>query len=609
MKRIRLLNILYILFPLVILPTAYASISNSTITLRRNWQYKWGDSPVLNNGKLLWLEETNNDSSWKSVDKLSDIPIIALHRNLWIRLRIDSSMKNYSAIIIDRIEKIFEVYLDTTKLYSFGQFTSGSKIPFPGFAWHLIKLPLNSSGKTLFFRIRSDTKYIGFYSDIKFGSEEYFLVKIIKTSLSKIILGLVFIFAGFALFIFLLFTRRIKPFPGVIIFMITNGTWTLANTHLTQVLFYSPKLMYYADHLALFASAIGFFMIVVEIIEPAYKKLFTRVYQFFAGYFLIVALLDITGLSDNLDSVAPFLIVTVIMVFVLMYFIFRSARKGNVESKIFLAALAIYTLFALLDIINYFQNVLFSSDTFEMRFAHYGGFAFLIFIAWIFVYRYNEMNKQMLLTQLNERTRIAQDLHDEVGPRITEIKMICEDVKTRTNYSGPHEIILNEIIEAANKVVSSVSEIVWVLNPTNDTLEEFCSHLSQSAIDFLHKAEIRCRINMPPVFPDIKISYEVRRNILMAVKESLNNIVKHADASLASIQLSILGQNLFIVITDDGRGFVINNTRKYGSGLKNIRKRINSINGFCTIETKINFGTKIKIEVPLEQVRFFNSKV
>ena len=534
------------------------------------WEYRWGDSPLTTNGKLEWLYKPDGGKSWLPINKPSEIPILPGKRDLLIRLHLENHNAANSAIFINRIEKIFEVYLDTIRIYNFGKFTSGEKIPAMGFAWHLIKLPENSNGKILYFRIRTDSKYIGVYSEIRFGSEESFLNEIIKANLGKTILGIIFVFAGLVFAIILLFLRKIKLFLGIIIFMTTCGIWTLANSNLTQIFFYAPKVIYYADHLALFASAIGFFMLVVEIIDHKHKKIFTRIYQFLIGYLLVVLFLDITGISDNIDTVAPFLIFTTVTVFVLIYFIFLSAKKGNNEAKILLIALAVYAVFVLADIANYFKNVVINLDTYEMQFAHYGGFTFLVFIAWIFVSRYIKMNKQMILAQVNERTRIARDLHDEIGSRLAEIKMVSESFKQRSNLTEDEQAKLEELSSASDEVVSTFGEIVWALNPTNDSLEEFGSYLSQSAINFLQKANIRCRIDIPPVFPKTKISYEVRCNIIMAVKESLNNIVKHADASLVTLQLTVTKTDLLVLIVDDGCGFDINNTCKYGNGLKNI---------------------------------------
>lgn len=111
-----------------------------------NWEYRRGDSPFDDN--LL-------NSVWRHINKPSEIPIIPGKKDLWIRLHLENHNTGNSAIFSQRIEKIFEVYIDTNRIYAYGKFTSGEKIPMMGTAWHLIKLPANANGKTLYFRIRS----------------------------------------------------------------------------------------------------------------------------------------------------------------------------------------------------------------------------------------------------------------------------------------------------------------------------------------------------------------------------------------------------------------------------------------------------------------------
>jgi len=574
------------------------SISTGKILI---WEYRKGDSPQNKENKLLWLYEKSDSQQWKAVDDPLKIPLIEGQKNLWIKLRIISLPNNFNAIFLNRIEKILEVYLDTNKIYTYGDFSVKKEIPVMGFAWHLIKSSGGLNGKTVYFRFRSDTKYIGFLSKVQFGSEEFILNEIVKSNISKTILGIIFIVGGLFALIAFSFSGILKSFLGLIIFMITCGIWTLANSNLTQILIYAPRLIYYSDHLSLFASAIGFFMLVSEIVDSKYASIFKRIFQIIFIYFLTVVFLDITNLSENIDTVAPFLIIISTCLLILMYFILLSAKKGNIEAKLFLTALGIYAFFVIADIINYFQNVVIDIDTYNMQYAHYGGFVFLVFLTWMLVSRYFRMNRQLLQVQIDERQRIARDLHDEIGPRLTEIKIINENIKK--NYSLPDKLQneLDELSSAANKVANTFGEIVWALNPANDTLEEFANYLSQNTINFLEKTEIKCRIELPPIFPAIPIHYDILRNIVLTVKEVLNNIVKHSSASVVNMTLNFDENILRLTIADNGKGFDKNNIRKYGNGLINIEGRIKNINGILTIDTQKENGTIIKIEVPIKK--------
>ena len=202
-----------------------------------------------------------------------------------------------------------------------------------------------------------------------------------------------------------------------------------------------------------------------------------------------------------------------------------------------------------------------------------------------------------------ERLRIARDLHDEIGSRLTEIRLVSEMTK-RSNISE-YNIAekLEEISSASENVVKTFSEIVWSLNPQNDSLENLASFIGQISTEFLSKADIRCRLEYPPEFTPYNISSKVRHNIIMTVKELLNNIIKHADASIVTITISTDEKTLLIMIRDNGKGFDINNVRKYGNGLKNIQKRIEGIGGEFILESIPDNGTMSKVFLPLNLIQ------
>ena len=199
-----------------------------------------------------------------------------------------------------------------------------------------------------------------------------------------------------------------------------------------------------------------------------------------------------------------------------------------------------------------------------------------------------------------ERLRIARDLHDEIGSRLTEIRLVSEMAKQKNVSANDVLEKLEEISSASENVVTTFSEIVWSLNPKNDSLENLASFIGQCSTEFLGKADIRCRLDFPPELPGYNIPSEVRHNIILTVKELMNNIVKHADASIASIVLSTDEEALSITVKDNGRGFDMSNVRMFGNGLKNIQRRIESIGGKVTMESVIDNGTTTRIILPLK---------
>ncbi len=209
----------------------------------------------------------------------------------------------------------------------------------------------------------------------------------------------------------------------------------------------------------------------------------------------------------------------------------------------------------------------------------------------------NAMEKENALEK--ERLRISQDMHDDIGSRLTSIGLMSELSKRNIHNSEKLQHQLSDIAEAANDVVTSFDEIVWAVNPKYDTLENVVDYLSEYASNYTEKAELECALDIPSLLPRAKISAEIRHNIFMILKESLNNVVKYADASEVTLRFQ-LAQNIFsLEIQDDGKGFIPAEVKKFNNGLMNMSKRMEEVGGVCVIESEPDKGTYIKISVPL----------
>jgi len=200
-----------------------------------------------------------------------------------------------------------------------------------------------------------------------------------------------------------------------------------------------------------------------------------------------------------------------------------------------------------------------------------------------------------------ERTRIARDMHDDLGARLTEIKMLSELTQRNLEDDRTARSNLEEISDRAREVVDSFQEIVWSVNPTYDTLDNFADFLTQYASGYLGKAGVRCRLDIPAFLPKFKVSAEIRHNLMMVVKEALTNTIRHAAASEVNIALTCEDERMSVTIRDDGRGFSMDNVRRFGNGLANMRQRLESIGGTVDIESASGKGTRIKISVTLSE--------
>lgn len=195
-----------------------------------------------------------------------------------------------------------------------------------------------------------------------------------------------------------------------------------------------------------------------------------------------------------------------------------------------------------------------------------------------------------------ERTRIATDMHDELGAGLSRIKFLSETIGMKKQMQQPIEEDVSNIGEYANEMISKMGEIVWALNEKNDSLSDLLSYTRAYAAEYMLQNGISCKVNMPSAFPVGFVSGEFRRNIYLTIKEALHNIVKHAQARQVMIDIRS-DKQLSISIKDDGIGFDPGHTRPFSNGLNNMKKRMNDIGGSLNIFT--NGGTTILITAPL----------
>ena len=148
-------------------------------------------------------------------------------------------------------------------------------------------------------------------------------------------------------------------------------------------------------------------------------------------------------------------------------------------------------------------------------------------------------------------------------------------------------------------MVDSISEIIWTINPKNDHLNDLVAYLHHYATLFLKSTAIRCRFESPESVPDFSLSAEVRRHIFLVVKEALHNVVKHSHATETTVSCGFGEGRMEVSVEDNGKGFPLEQISRFGNGVLNMRKRIETIGGTFTIDSHQGGGTKVCISVPI----------
>ncbi|HLK30675.1 MAG TPA: triple tyrosine motif-containing protein [Puia sp.] len=200
------------------------------------------------------------------------------------------------------------------------------------------------------------------------------------------------------------------------------------------------------------------------------------------------------------------------------------------------------------------------------------------------------------LVQRNERERISQELHDDLGSGLTSIRLLSKSVIAKQQNGGNVSNMLESIGKISGELIDQMSEIIWLMNHMDDTLNGLLAHLRIYMADYLHRTGIPLQLHFEN---SIKDDYEItgvqRRNILLVVKEAFNNVVKHSKATDFFIQCSSADKRVNIIISDNGIGLPKEITLN-GNGLNNMKKRIGAVGG--TIRFESNNGTRIFIELP-----------
>ena len=200
----------------------------------------------------------------------------------------------------------------------------------------------------------------------------------------------------------------------------------------------------------------------------------------------------------------------------------------------------------------------------------------------------------------NERSRIAHDMHDDLGARLTQIALQGELIQRTAQPSSPLAQKIFKITHTARDTASALDEIVWAVNPKNDNVDRLAAYLVEYVRDYCETVDMACSIEIAPQIPHHPLKGEWRHQIFLCVKEALNNIVKHANATKVEFCFYITANELVITIFDDGRGFDIENIGNLGNGLDHFRTRLSKLGGECKILSKPDNGTRIEFRVVLE---------
>ncbi|HWY30129.1 MAG TPA: ATP-binding protein [Candidatus Acidoferrum sp.] len=198
---------------------------------------------------------------------------------------------------------------------------------------------------------------------------------------------------------------------------------------------------------------------------------------------------------------------------------------------------------------------------------------------------------------------MARDIHDDLGMRMTQLVLQGEVAQSELLPESRLHSQLSQMCDDARGTLRTMDEILWAINPRRDNLREFITYVCRYTQTFLKDTKIQCTLDVEPEVSATAFNLPLRRNLLLAVKEALNNAAKHSHATELTLRIHGQGHGLLVVVEDNGRGFDPALAKPHRNGLTNMTHRMNELGGNCQITSQPGNGCHVELFMPLTNSR------
>ena len=226
----------------------------------------------------------------------------------------------------------------------------------------------------------------------------------------------------------------------------------------------------------------------------------------------------------------------------------------------------------------------------------------LLLIGFLVVNRYRILQRTRRIIDMERmRNTIARDLHDDIGSTLTSINILSKvslQQHVEGNGGNPMRVNMQKIKDRSSAIMESMGDLVWTINPQNDTVEQMVSRMQEFTAEILEPLDINYTFNKEGDLSGVKLDIKRRKDLYLLFKEAVNNAAKYSHCTNLSIELRQYHQSLQLTVTDDGAGFNEQEVR-IGNGLRNMRERAVNLRSGLQIDSVIGKGTRVAVEVPI----------
>ena len=600
---------------LILFLSVYAQSNNS----QKNNIYKFKDN-------WQYFEEVSTPDSIKYI-QLSSLDDFTSRDNkgiLLLKTKLPGWEEKSPALYIGQIDYFMQVFLNNKIIYQLGEPGNDKLI---GWNQNLVELPFFQKDDLLTLRIKTSEESLNGLRNILLSSSGNIITNVFSNSASSLFFSVLFFFTGLTILIIYFGVFKSKLLLGIAAFITSISFLFAANTLFLQLLIKAPALYYRMDYISLMLTTTSGFFAIAQIIDTKYKKVLNIIWQAHFAFFIVnLPILNFTSITfpDVLPFFMSFLAISMIVCFIAMVL---STRSGSYESKLLFLGMSSFFFFAVIEIILFFKQGLYTEFGFSVRALHFGALCFVITLLWIVVRDYLNTNRQkelayqkvidatrresetrhqyaakLLESQENERKRIASELHDAVGQDLLVIKNTALLGLSNEHLEIKGERYLNQISEITSKSIEDIRQISRNLHPfqidklgLTKALKSIVDFVQDnSEIKFISKIDDLGRV----------FSKEKAIHIYRILQEIINNIIKHSGASETNIRAEIVNNKFCLTVSDNGKGIptdISGNIPKtnFGFGLTGLFERAKLIGGKVEIKPGKTHGLIITVTVPL----------
>ncbi len=441
----------------------------------KNWEYRWGDSTMVNGQPEWTLPDQKNHADWQTIAQPTYPPDRQGRENIWYRITLPDMRLIDPVVFISSIDLIAEVYLEQQLIYRFGEFDADGKGDYAGWPWHIIGLPDDFAGQTLYFRVYSDYTDIGLWGEKKLLERSSAILNILNNSHGDLVIAAFFFFIALLAFAFSAMRGDNREFIYLGLFSLVSAGNLLGESQALQLLIYMPLAKTYLAAISYFSIPIFIALILNYWLVNQGGKVMLRLAQMHIMYVLLCLVLSLSGVWHLAYFYPIFDMLFVITLLVMLWFCIHHFKVMNTEQHLVMGAFGVYAIFFLIDMVV--AHGLVPWINFPLA---YGGLVFALVLVVISLRHYRQT--QQALTELNvllekrvtERTASLQNYVQLEQQRANQLALVnefslrLESLISRLQRSQSLQDAGNLICQELNKVFAPIPLRTFMFNEFAD---------------------------------------------------------------------------------------------------------------------------------------------